>query len=84
MTRGFRGLLAQFSMLLQFTNAPPATTDPRLGDMSETHWLHAAFFLGRLPSYPAGLLSVQSSRPRPAGFQEFPLRLPRRRGALVS
>ena len=83
-TQGFRDLLAQFSMPFQFTKAPPTRTDPRLGDMSETHWFHAAFFLGRLPSHPAGLLSVQGSCPRPAGFQEFPPRLPRRRGALVS
>ena len=35
-TRGFRDLLAQFSMPFQFTIAPPIRTDPRPGVMSAT------------------------------------------------
>ena len=72
MTQGFRGLLAQFSMLFQFTKAPPTRTDPHLGGTSETHWFHATCFPGHLPSCPAGRLSVQSSRPRPPGFPGVP------------
>lgn len=78
LTRVSLGLLASFSVLFHFTNASPTQTDPLPGNASDMCWFHITFFLDHLPSRPAGLLSVQSSRPGPPVVPGTPSTFPPR------